>query len=138
MLIAACGHTCGVVMQMQARVEAVLRRPVTPPPLSDAAEAALEEERRNIEEMVEAEVTQLVDQEEQRTRQEMNRFADALRYKIQERCKATNTQLPPLCNCFDDFWETDPSKCANNCPLYENRPRFVRLLSSLLPSFKLI
>lgn len=34
--------------------------------------------------------------------------------------KLYNIDLPPLCSCSSDFWESHPDTCANNCVFYKN------------------
>ncbi|RDD47661.1 Coiled-coil domain-containing protein 15 [Trichoplax sp. H2] len=65
---------------------------------------------------------------------EMERYINALRESIKERFQASNTELPQLCNCTANLWETNPDTCANNCIFYKNPKAYTRALSSLLLS----
>lgn len=48
------------------------------------------------------------------------RYVEALRAEVKEKMKLYNIDLPPLCSCSSDFWESHPTTCANNCIFYKN------------------
>uniref|UniRef100_A0A8C2SZN2 Coiled-coil domain containing 15 n=1 Tax=Coturnix japonica TaxID=93934 RepID=A0A8C2SZN2_COTJA len=60
-----------------------------------------------------------VKQKEQRNK-EYTRYVEALRAEVKEKMKLYNIDLPPLCSCSSDFWESHPDTCANNCIFYKN------------------
>ncbi|XP_043937135.1 coiled-coil domain-containing protein 15 isoform X2 [Protopterus annectens] len=62
------------------------------------------------------------------------RFIEALRAQMKERVKFQNMDLPLLCYCGTDFWDTHPDKCANNCIFYRNPKAYARALQSVLSS----
>lgn len=39
---------------------------------------------------------------------------------MKEKVKFCNIDLPPLCSCGSDFWDSHPDTCANNCVFYKN------------------
>ncbi|CAJ0967068.1 unnamed protein product [Ranitomeya imitator] len=45
-----------------------------------------------------------------------------------------NIELPPLCCCGSDFWDSHPDTCANNCVFYKNPKAYSRALQSVLLS----
>lgn len=49
-----------------------------------------------------------------------SRYIEALRAQIREKIKLFNIDLPPLCSCGADFWDSHPDTCANNCVFYKN------------------
>uniref|UniRef100_A0A8C3J4F5 Coiled-coil domain containing 15 n=1 Tax=Calidris pygmaea TaxID=425635 RepID=A0A8C3J4F5_9CHAR len=51
---------------------------------------------------------------------EQARYIDALRAQMREKIKLYNIDLPPLCSCGSDFWDSHPDTCANNCVFYKN------------------
>ncbi|XP_078055298.1 coiled-coil domain-containing protein 15 isoform X2 [Mustelus asterias] len=65
---------------------------------------------------------------------ESTRYIEALRAQMMERIKLQNTDLPPLCCCGTDFWDSHPDKCANNCVFYKNPKAYVKALQSVLSS----
>lgn len=48
------------------------------------------------------------------------RYIEALRAQMREKIKLYNINLPPLCSCGSDFWDSHPDTCANNCIFYKN------------------
>lgn len=48
------------------------------------------------------------------------RYMEALRAQMREKIKLSNIDLPPLCSCGSDFWDSHPDTCANNCVFYRN------------------
>uniref|UniRef100_U3JRY2 Coiled-coil domain containing 15 n=2 Tax=Ficedula albicollis TaxID=59894 RepID=U3JRY2_FICAL len=48
------------------------------------------------------------------------RYVEALRAQMREKVKFCNIDLPPLCSCGSDFWDSHPDTCANNCVFYKN------------------
>lgn len=48
------------------------------------------------------------------------RYVEALRAQMKEKVKFCNIDLPPLCSCGSDFWDSHPDTCANNCVFYKN------------------
>ncbi|XP_072342852.1 uncharacterized protein ccdc15 isoform X1 [Scyliorhinus torazame] len=65
---------------------------------------------------------------------ESTRYVEALRAQMMEKIKLQNTDLPPLCCCGTDFWDSHPDKCANNCVFYKNSKVYVKALQSVLSS----
>ncbi|XP_041030044.1 coiled-coil domain-containing protein 15 isoform X1 [Carcharodon carcharias] len=65
---------------------------------------------------------------------ESTRYIEALRAQMMEKIKLQNTDLPPICCCGTDFWDSHPDKCANNCVFYKNPKVYVRALQSVLSS----
>ncbi|KAJ7410207.1 sugar phosphate exchanger 2-like protein [Pitangus sulphuratus] len=51
---------------------------------------------------------------------EQARYVEALRAQMREKIKACNIDLPPLCSCGSEFWDSHPDTCANNCVFYKN------------------
>ncbi|XP_075765488.1 coiled-coil domain-containing protein 15 isoform X2 [Pelodiscus sinensis] len=58
--------------------------------------------------------------EKQQRNKEYVRYMDALRAQMREKIKLYNIDLPPLCCCGSDFWDSHPDTCANNCVFYKN------------------
>ncbi|XP_062894865.1 coiled-coil domain-containing protein 15 isoform X3 [Mobula hypostoma] len=76
--------------------------------------------------------------EQQRQQQHLKRIAkyiEALRAQMMEKIKLWNTDLPPLCCCGSDFWDSHPDKCANNCVFYKNPKGYSKALQSVLSSY---
>ncbi|XP_038634575.1 coiled-coil domain-containing protein 15 isoform X2 [Scyliorhinus canicula] len=65
---------------------------------------------------------------------ESTRYVEALRAQMMEKIKLQNTDLPPLCCCGTNFWDSHPDKCANNCVFYKNPKVYVKALQSVLSS----
>uniref|UniRef100_A0A8C0IHB7 Coiled-coil domain containing 15 n=1 Tax=Bubo bubo TaxID=30461 RepID=A0A8C0IHB7_BUBBB len=57
--------------------------------------------------------------EKQRNKEHV-RYLEALRAQMREKMKLYNIDLPPLCSCGSDFWDSHPDTCANNCVFYKN------------------
>lgn len=66
---------------------------------------------------------------------ESARYIEALRAQMMEKIKLQNNDLPPLCCCGSDFWDSHPDKCANNCVFYKNPKVYARALQSVLCSY---
>ncbi|KAH1175387.1 hypothetical protein KIL84_008261, partial [Mauremys mutica] len=58
--------------------------------------------------------------EKQQRNKEYMRYMEALRAQMREKIKLYNIDLPPLCCCGSDFWDSHPDTCANNCMFYKN------------------
>ncbi|XP_062450663.1 coiled-coil domain-containing protein 15 isoform X2 [Rhea pennata] len=58
--------------------------------------------------------------EKQQRNKEYMRYVEALRAQTREKIKLCNIDLPPLCSCGSDFWDSHPDTCANNCVFYKN------------------
>ncbi|XP_037265815.1 coiled-coil domain-containing protein 15 isoform X1 [Falco rusticolus] len=58
--------------------------------------------------------------ENQQRKKEYMRYIEALRAQMREKIKLYNIDLPPLCSCGSDFWDSHPDTCANNCVFYKN------------------
>lgn len=58
------------------------------------------------------------------------RYVEALRAQMREKVKLCNIDLPPLCSCGSDFWDSHPDTCANNCVFYKNHKGRKELLLS--------
>ncbi|XP_050178996.1 coiled-coil domain-containing protein 15 [Myiozetetes cayanensis] len=65
---------------------------------------------------------------------EQARYVEALRAQMREKIKACNIDLPPLCSCGSEFWDSHPDTCANNCVFYKNRKAYSQALHSVISS----
>ncbi|KAM4646315.1 coiled-coil domain-containing protein 15 [Amazona ochrocephala] len=74
-----------------------------------------------------------VKEKQQRDKESM-RYVEALRAQMREKIKLSNIDLPPLCSCGSDFWDSHPDTCANNCVFYRNHQAYSRALRSLISS----
>uniref|UniRef100_A0A8C8BIN9 Coiled-coil domain containing 15 n=1 Tax=Otus sunia TaxID=257818 RepID=A0A8C8BIN9_9STRI len=72
--------------------------------------------------------------EEKQRNKEQARYLEALRAQMREKIKLLNIDLPPLCSCGPDFWDSHPDTCANNCVFYKNHKAHSRALQSLVSS----
>uniref|UniRef100_A0A8C8RUG8 Coiled-coil domain containing 15 n=1 Tax=Pelusios castaneus TaxID=367368 RepID=A0A8C8RUG8_9SAUR len=72
--------------------------------------------------------------EKQQRNKEYMRYIDALRAQMREKIKLHNIDLPPLCCCGVDFWDSHPDTCANNCMFYKNHKAYTRALQSVISS----
>ncbi|XP_056400157.1 coiled-coil domain-containing protein 15 [Hyla sarda] len=63
-----------------------------------------------------------------------NRYVEALRAQMKDKLLLHNIELPPLCCCGSDFWDSHPDTCANNCIFYQNPKAYTRALQSVLLS----
>ncbi|XP_053943078.1 coiled-coil domain-containing protein 15 isoform X2 [Cuculus canorus] len=72
--------------------------------------------------------------EKQKRNKEYMRYIEALRAQIREKIKLCNIDLPPLCSCGSDFWDSHPDTCANNCIFYKNHKAYSHALQSLISS----
>ncbi|KAM6044722.1 coiled-coil domain-containing protein 15 [Theristicus caerulescens] len=72
--------------------------------------------------------------ENQERNKEYARYIEALRAQMREKIKLYNIDLPPLCSCGSDFWDSHPDTCANNCGFYKNPKAYSRALQSLVSS----
>ncbi|XP_063034485.1 coiled-coil domain-containing protein 15 isoform X3 [Melospiza melodia melodia] len=62
------------------------------------------------------------------------RYLEALRAQMREKVKLCNIDLPPLCSCGSDFWDSHPDTCANNCVFYKNHKAYSQVLHSVISS----
>ncbi|XP_030919758.1 coiled-coil domain-containing protein 15 [Geospiza fortis] len=62
------------------------------------------------------------------------RYVEALRAQMKEKVKLCNIDLPPLCSCGSDFWDSHPDTCANNCVFYKNHKAYSQVLHSVISS----
>ncbi|KAM8927629.1 coiled-coil domain-containing protein 15 [Pelodytes ibericus] len=88
-----------------------------------------ERERRALEREIQKEYLEKT----QKTK-EYVRYVDALRAQMKEKMKLHNIELPPLCCCGSDFWDSHPDTCANNCIFYNNPKAYTRALQSVISS----
>ncbi|KAM6234669.1 coiled-coil domain-containing protein 15 isoform 1-T1 [Spheniscus humboldti] len=72
--------------------------------------------------------------EKQQRNKEYVRYVEALRAQMREKIKLYNIDLPPLCSCGSDFWDSHPDTCANNCVFYKNHKAYSHALQSLVSS----
>ncbi|XP_066837387.1 coiled-coil domain-containing protein 15 [Anser cygnoides] len=72
--------------------------------------------------------------EKQQRNKEYVRYVEALRAQVKEKMKLYNIELPPLCSCSSDFWESHPDTCANNCVFYKNHKAYSHALQSVVLS----
>ncbi|XP_037265818.1 coiled-coil domain-containing protein 15 isoform X2 [Falco rusticolus] len=72
--------------------------------------------------------------ENQQRKKEYMRYIEALRAQMREKIKLYNIDLPPLCSCGSDFWDSHPDTCANNCVFYKNHKAYSRALQSVIAS----
>ncbi|XP_053819494.1 coiled-coil domain-containing protein 15 isoform X4 [Vidua chalybeata] len=70
---------------------------------------------------------------QQRNKERM-RYVEALRAQMREKVKLCNIDLPPLCSCGSDFWDSHPDTCANNCIFYKNHKAYSQALHSAISS----
>ncbi|XP_064253593.1 coiled-coil domain-containing protein 15 [Passer domesticus] len=63
---------------------------------------------------------------------EHRRYVEALRAQMREKVKLCNIDLPPLCSCGSDFWDSHPDTCANNCVFYKNHKAYSQALHSVI------
>ncbi|XP_051494357.1 coiled-coil domain-containing protein 15 [Apus apus] len=73
-------------------------------------------------------------QEKQQRNKEHVRYIEALRAQLREKIKLSNIDLPPLCSCGSDFWDSHPDTCANNCIFYKNHRAYSHALQSVVSS----
>ncbi|XP_066059555.1 coiled-coil domain-containing protein 15 isoform X2 [Chamaea fasciata] len=71
---------------------------------------------------------------QQRDKEHM-RYVEALRAQMREKVKFCNIDLPPLCSCGSDFWDSHPDTCANNCVFYKNHKAYSQALHSVISSY---
>ncbi|CAM9871066.1 unnamed protein product [Bubo scandiacus] len=71
--------------------------------------------------------------EKQRNKEHV-RYLEALRAQMREKIKLYNIDLPPLCSCGSDFWDSHPDTCANNCVFYKNHKAYSHALQSVVSS----
>ncbi|KAG8434669.1 hypothetical protein GDO86_012870 [Hymenochirus boettgeri] len=62
------------------------------------------------------------------------RYVEALRAQMKEKIRLHKIELPPLCGCGTDFWDSHPDACANNCVFYKNPKVYARALQSVISS----
>ena len=70
-----------------------------------------------------------------RSIQEAVRYKQALRHQILQQLKKKDVELPQLCNCGLSVDNDDTSKCANNCPFYNNPKAYDAALTTMLDTF---
>ncbi|XP_053853060.1 coiled-coil domain-containing protein 15 isoform X2 [Vidua macroura] len=70
---------------------------------------------------------------QQRNKERM-RYVEALRAQMRDKVKLCNIDLPPLCSCGSDFWDSHPDTCANNCIFYKNHKAYSQALHSAISS----
>ncbi|XP_060702935.1 coiled-coil domain-containing protein 15 isoform X4 [Hemiscyllium ocellatum] len=92
-------------------------------------------ESEKIAQLKEEEKQKKTEQVKAQRNRESTRYIEALRAQMMEKIKLQNTDLPPLCCCGTDFWDSHPDKCANNCVFYKNPKVYVKALQSVLSSF---
>ncbi|XP_072449177.1 coiled-coil domain-containing protein 15 [Chiloscyllium punctatum] len=92
-------------------------------------------ESEKIAQLKEEEKQKKIEQVKAQRNRESTRYIEALRAQMMEKIKLQNTDLPPLCCCGIDFWDSHPDKCANNCVFYKNPKVYVKALQSVLSSF---
>ncbi|XP_062894864.1 coiled-coil domain-containing protein 15 isoform X2 [Mobula hypostoma] len=83
----------------------------------------------------EEETQKRADKDKSQRNRESTRYIEALRAQMMEKIKLWNTDLPPLCCCGSDFWDSHPDKCANNCVFYKNPKGYSKALQSVLSSY---
>uniref|UniRef100_A0ABM5EP24 Coiled-coil domain-containing protein 15 isoform X1 n=1 Tax=Pogona vitticeps TaxID=103695 RepID=A0ABM5EP24_9SAUR len=76
--------------------------------------------------------------ERQQRNKEYGRYVEALRAQMQEKIKMYNINLPPLCFCGSDFWDSHPDSCANNCVFYKNHKAYAQALQSVISSCNIL
>ncbi|XP_069752384.1 trichohyalin [Narcine bancroftii] len=94
---------------------------------------SVSESERSIQ-LKEEEKQKRADQNKSQRHRASTRYIEALRAEMLEKIKLQNTDLPPLCCCGSDFWDSHPDKCANNCVFYKNPKVYARALQSVLSS----
>ncbi|XP_053126094.1 coiled-coil domain-containing protein 15 isoform X3 [Hemicordylus capensis] len=72
--------------------------------------------------------------ERQQKNKEYSRYVEALRAQMREKIKMYQIDLPPLCFCGLDFWDSHPDSCANNCMFYKNHKAYAQALQSVMSS----
>ncbi|XP_075579467.1 coiled-coil domain-containing protein 15 [Pelecanus crispus] len=72
--------------------------------------------------------------EKQQRNKEYVRYVEALRAQMREKIKLYKIDLPPLCSCGSDFWDSHPDTCANNCIFYKNHKAYSQALQSVVSS----
>ncbi|XP_025924856.1 coiled-coil domain-containing protein 15 isoform X3 [Apteryx rowi] len=72
--------------------------------------------------------------EKQQRNKEYTRYVEALRAQMREKIQLCNIDLPPLCSCGSDFWDSHPDTCANNCVFYKNHKAYSQALQSVVSS----
>ena len=77
------------------------------------------EDQRLAAEWAELVATESRRQEEQKS-QEMERYIQALKARLKEQLESRKLDVPPLCACGLELWDTNPDTCANNCIFYKN------------------
>uniref|UniRef100_UPI00398EDDA4 trichohyalin n=1 Tax=Pristiophorus japonicus TaxID=55135 RepID=UPI00398EDDA4 len=91
-------------------------------------------ESGRIAQLKEEEKQKRVAKDKAQRNRESTRYVEALKAQMMEKIKLQNTDLPPLCCCGTDFWDSHPDKCANNCVFYKNPKVYARALQSVLSS----
>ncbi|XP_064618323.1 coiled-coil domain-containing protein 15-like [Liolophura sinensis] len=106
----------------------------------DPVTGETEEETLDRERMEQVQLSREMKQRQARLQKvrEMERYLDALKYRLRERIKDREIELPALCCCGNTLWDTNPDTCANNCVFYKNPKGYGRALQSLLSSFDVL
>ncbi|XP_054148942.1 coiled-coil domain-containing protein 15 isoform X2 [Melozone crissalis] len=73
-------------------------------------------------------------QRQQDRQHRVAQYLEALRAQMREKVKLCNIDLPPLCSCGSDFWDSHPDTCANNCIFYKNHKAYSQVLHSVISS----
>ncbi|XP_057897251.1 coiled-coil domain-containing protein 15 isoform X4 [Melospiza melodia melodia] len=73
-------------------------------------------------------------QRQQDRQHRVAQYLEALRAQMREKVKLCNIDLPPLCSCGSDFWDSHPDTCANNCVFYKNHKAYSQVLHSVISS----
>ncbi|XP_053545816.1 coiled-coil domain-containing protein 15 [Bombina bombina] len=106
-------------------------------------EERLREEKLNVREKElaisryiqdQTEANEKENREQTQKSKEYIRYVEALRAQMKEKMLLHNIELPPLCCCGSDFWDSHPDTCANNCFFYKNPKAYTRALQSVLSS----
>nr|XP_020669728.1 coiled-coil domain-containing protein 15 isoform X3 [Pogona vitticeps] len=77
-------------------------------------------------------------QRQKEWQRKMDKYVEALRAQMQEKIKMYNINLPPLCFCGSDFWDSHPDSCANNCVFYKNHKAYAQALQSVISSCNIL
>ncbi|XP_078521830.1 coiled-coil domain-containing protein 15 [Lissotriton helveticus] len=96
-----------------------------------------ESESKVVAQLKEEERQWKVTQDKKRKNKENSRYIDALRAQTREKIQQHNIELPPLCCCGTDFWDSHPDTCANNCSFYRNHKAYTQALQSVIASYDL-
>ncbi|XP_008117299.2 coiled-coil domain-containing protein 15 [Anolis carolinensis] len=111
------------------------KEPATQERLSQGGASSREKEHLKLEhlKLEDTEERKGIMEKQQRCK-EYARYAEALRAQMREKIKMYNINLPPLCFCGSDFWDSHPDSCANNCVFYKNHKAYAQALQSVISS----